>query len=1182
MTRTWDRSYWTRLLAIIIAWMLLSTVSTAVSETFRVGWFRANHVVESPSDTNIVLPSRIIVRDSVRIHVDELRLIPSHDYSVDYESHTIRLTRLWPIGSVVHIEYRALPVNWPRTHVWMRPVTPKTDSTESPFYASVVSRMDTVPATTGDLRIGGTKTFAIQVGSNRDLTLEQSLRVSVNGTVGEDVYVTAELSDQNLPIQPEGTTENIKEIDKVLVQIESPHYQAVLGNYDLTWRRGEFGSYDRRLEGAQVAVRYDRFTATGGVASARGVFHTIQLPIIDGTQGPYELTDDSGNPNIIVIAGSEHVWLDGQPLRRGLNNDYVMDYSAGEITFTRSRLITNDMRIVVDYEYAGEQYARSSGILSAEAFGREKTWRTAVFFAQESDNHSDPLAFQLDDAALSLLRDAGDNKTDAAREGWSENPDGAYTALDIDNAVFSYVGTGLGGYNVRFSAVPPGEGTYVKQSGILTNAYEYVGTQRGNYVPFILYPLPERTRVATIWTQADPTEWLSANAEIAMSDFDRNTLSSKDDGDNRRFAGRMSLQGKEMAVGSDGTLSITAIGRAVQKGFVTLSRTRQPEDNRRWGLPLQDTRGQERTLDFSAQYAPAPRHALTVEAGVFDRDTIGTQPAYTARRTGFLWKSNSPDYPTVFLHAEAIASEASQPGEASANGTFYRGESEVRHTIAYLRPSVGMEAKHEELQKNGRRIQGERFAEWSSELATTGVPHIASSVALKQRVDQAWDTTLTNWEDRQRSLMHTWRSSLREWQGVNANAEYSWRRSTGEAVGGESISDAADVDISYDPWDGIMRHDLRYQVSSTRTADRERIYVFAGAGRGTYRPVNPDEIRPILSDDEVLPVASGDPDGSYVLRYEDTDRFRPTVRLDASYRLGLNLHRAWRGAPDPRSNRKRPLWQRVARNISTQTQLQISEIDTVRNKKLYTAQFWTFRKPGVSPTLRGTWSLLQDAVLWPTGTLGDVRLRARIAENYDATLLQNMNEGTTDPNVTKSREFSVRMRRRIPTWKSDWTAEGTRQFENQTGSRFEYRARRWLLEQTFAYHPTFQSEIAMRGEVGLGSDPTPDAAIASDPNKQVRAYLIALEPVFRRGWGRQGMVRMSAQWSGVYTDNLATRARLPIQLLDGRTSGSNYRWTALLNYRLSSLVTASMTYTGKKTPGSDAIHTGRMEMRAVF
>jgi len=864
-----------------------------------------------------------------------------------------------------------------------------------------------------------------------------------------------------------------------------------------------------------------------------------------------------------------------------------MEYAAGEITFTRKRLITQDMRIVIDYEYASEQYARTSALASAY-YGNDATWRTSVFFAQEGDNAEEPLALAIDDAAKRIVAAAGDDPARASVPGWTQSDSGSYRAVDLSAERFEYVGPGNGQYNVSFTRVGPGGGSYVREQGFFLQSYRYVGAGMGDWVPRIVYPLPERQRLLSFWTSGQPLRRVRLEGELAVSDFDRNTLSPIDDGDNTKLAGRASLNLDDVPLtwrGSDlGTITVSAVGRDVESGFAPMSRTTEVEDNRRWGLSLSADRTQERTVELATTYLPRPGHRLDADIGWFDRDTTATEPAYRAWRGGARWNTSAPGWPAMKLFVEQIRSRTT-PGEAEVSrGTIRRGAAMLRNPLWHLIPGGRLEGELDETTRADRTVQGVRYGLWAADLASGGVESFAASASVEERLDQRYDTTLTpglsrrGWSEDQRALTQVWRAAIRQWRGLSATGEYTWRRRQGPRVGPATVSDVAEFDVRHEAWDGLMRHAVRYRVSGTRTAKRERAYVYVGAGRGEYAPVNADDQRAILMESEVMDVPPGDPRASYVLRYVDAEEFQPTVQLEASWQVNFDFTRAWKGAPDPRSNRERPLWQRLLRVMTTETILEVSETDSTRNRDLYLVKFWTFRRQGKSPTVRGMWQFRQDLTLWPNSRRGDLRLRVSQSDDYDASILQQQRV----PAISRSQEYGLRARLRFIPQEADWSGELGYQRDTRSGSEFDYRARRVLLDQTWAYHPSFQTEWSVRNENGMGTDPTPDAHVAQDPATPLRAYFVGLEPGFRRAWGNRGMIRVTGQWSGVFAENLAPGAALPIRLLNGRNTGHNFRWTALLTYRLSSLVTASVTYTGRKTPGSSVIHSGRAEVRAVF
>jgi hypothetical protein len=61
---------------------------------------------------------------------------------------------------------------------------------------------------------------------------------------------------------------------------------------------------------------------------------------IEGNQGPYKLKGQNGELYVLVISGSERVYVNGILLKRGENNEYTIDYNAGEIVFTPLFTIT--------------------------------------------------------------------------------------------------------------------------------------------------------------------------------------------------------------------------------------------------------------------------------------------------------------------------------------------------------------------------------------------------------------------------------------------------------------------------------------------------------------------------------------------------------------------------------------------------------------------------------------------------------------------------------------------------------------------------------------------------------------------------------------------------------------------------------------------------------------------------
>ena len=164
--------------------------------------------------------------------------------------------------------------------------------------------------TPSQLEYSGNRTFGISIGSGRALSQNQEFRINVRGNVSDNIQVLAMLSDQDLPIQPEGMTEDIQDINQKLIRITHPNVIGTLGDFDASLGPSEFIFFPRALEGVKVEGDFDW-----------GKFHLIPsaLPkgqstskVIRGEEGRsgYRLNVD--NRFVIVKAGSEIVWLNGE------------------------------------------------------------------------------------------------------------------------------------------------------------------------------------------------------------------------------------------------------------------------------------------------------------------------------------------------------------------------------------------------------------------------------------------------------------------------------------------------------------------------------------------------------------------------------------------------------------------------------------------------------------------------------------------------------------------------------------------------------------------------------------------------------------------------------------------------------------------------------------------------------
>ena len=337
------------------------------------------------------------IRDSERITVDGVQLAKNLDYLIDYHAETLRVLRDYPPEAIVQITYQVFPFAIKKGY--KRDLFGQDQLLEEPRdKAKLEPRADLTEQRPPEsalppVQVTGTQTFGVSVGSNRSLSPERALRISVDGKVSENVNVTALLSDQDLPIQPEGTTENIQDIDQKLIRITSPNVTGLLGDFE-----GSLGNTDiffnRALEGVQVSgdFRWGKFhLIPTAIPKGQSASKTIR-----GEEGRSEYRIDVDGEFVIVKAGTEIVWLNGHRMRRGENNDYVIrDYGNPIIEFTNKHLITSNDVIRIDFEYIPEDlaYQRNlQGVSGSLNLPGERV-TVGVGYAVESDLNDPENAF---------------------------------------------------------------------------------------------------------------------------------------------------------------------------------------------------------------------------------------------------------------------------------------------------------------------------------------------------------------------------------------------------------------------------------------------------------------------------------------------------------------------------------------------------------------------------------------------------------------------------------------------------------------------------------------------------------------------------------------------------------------------------------------------------------------------
>jgi len=262
----------------------------------------------------------------------------------------------------IEIVYRVFNLNLNNTYSHKSPLMIEPTYLEKPryFYTNENIKNGNPILNSSGLDINGNIARGLGFGNNQDVVLNSNLNLQIGGNLGKGISILAAISDENNPIQPEGNTQQIQDFDKVYITFKKDSSSLTVGDVLMSANKENyFLKYYKKSRGVQFDLNTNKnikHNAHIDAAVSRGRFARNQLQGTEGNQGPYRLQGNNGELNIIVISGTEVVYLDGEKLNRGQQNDYVIDYNIGEITFMPKKLITQFSRIVIEFQYSDRNY----------------------------------------------------------------------------------------------------------------------------------------------------------------------------------------------------------------------------------------------------------------------------------------------------------------------------------------------------------------------------------------------------------------------------------------------------------------------------------------------------------------------------------------------------------------------------------------------------------------------------------------------------------------------------------------------------------------------------------------------------------------------------------------------------------------------------------------------------------
>ena len=1041
---------------------------------------------------------------------------------------------------------------------------------ESSNQFSVFSSSDQTKRSTGsELQQRGSLSRGIIVGTNQDFALESGLDFELSGKLTDDVTISAVLTDKSIPIQPDGTTQNLKEFDKVFIQVQAPNTTIEMGDVDISMEKSTFAKLNRRLQGA-AGYNTSNYTNLSAAASVvRGVFKSVNFQGLEGVQGPYRLTGNENEEFVIILAGTERVYINGQLVQRGEDGDYIIDYGLGEIYFTNNLLIKDETRIVVEYEYIDQNFNRTLVAAQGEGSLVNDRFTIGATVIRQADGNNLLSQQTLTESDIDILRQAGDDRN-AARVSGAERIDPEEENV---NVLYAQVDTVVNGqtytifknipgsenavFRVRFSNVGEFQGSY-RRAGTSVNGllFEWVGPNRGDYEPFRNLPAPIEQQMAAINTTFSLSDNIRLFGEWAVSDYDQNRFSALDDQDNVDHSYLGGVQIDSLKTGT-GMFSLKAERRFSGSNFEFFERTRDVEFDRKWNLSSFE-KSQETINEMVARYDFNSNSSINGEYGLIERF------GFSAQRQASAFETENENGFRLKYRQDWIQSEDDlQMNE----GTWFRQQARISNQFTRKSSEHSfipyMSFEHEtrvqrDQQSDSLTNQSLRFYE-----IAPGVRYEANKWLLDYSV--AYRNSFRVFENRlsdeaasvQQSLqIDLFPSNFFTTQNKIAirNKEYTsdFREQGNTNKNSLLIRSNTSYSSISENWDG----NLLYEVNTQQQALLQETFIEVGPEIGQYvwDDLNDDGVEQL--DEFFLELTPNE--GTYIRQLLPSDELFPVIDLRVRLRNEIKPFGYLRAEGN---------LNRFLNQITLRSRFDIAENSTTSEiRDIYFLNISTFRDSAT--TIQGRFALEKELDLFPEFNKYDLSIR------YNQ--LRSLVRRSSELQTLYQDAFAVDMGYEITS-----TIEGESKIvsaTNRTTSNSISNRNFNIISKT--YEQSFGATVNRSWRTGIIISYSEKEDIIIESNK-VEVQIVKIRNTNRFFLWRKVQANSSFEIRNV-SINGSTNAVGNFELTEGSGSGTHAIWPLSSSYRVSNLIRLNFMYDGRTVKDRTAIHTAKLTLKATF
>jgi len=1110
------------------------TKKVAVSDTIKI-------------DTVSINSSKFVLKTKANVVID------SSKYKVDFSKALLTFNAPVETDTLV-IEYLRFPEFMTRKYFQLDDniIVNNTNDTQR-LYRLQQSTLQNNFTPFDGLNTSGSISRGVTIGNNQNSVLNSELDLQITGKLNDKVSLRASIQDANIPLQESGYSQRLDEFDQVFIELFSDNWNIRAGDIDLVNNSSYFANFTKRVQGLLVNVDLEHpnsktnFFASG--ALVRGQFTTSKFTAQEGNQGPYKLRGPNNELFVLIVSGSETVYVNGIPVERGENKDYIIDYNAGEIIFNSTYPITSEMRITVDYQFSERNFSRFTAY-GGGSYETEKL-KLGVSVYSEVDAKNQPLQQNLSNEQKQILADAGDDSSlmvapSDVPENYSENR--ILYKKELINGVEAFVFSNNPDdelFNVKFSLVGDNEGNYIIiNSNAINNIYEYVppvnGIPQGNYEPVVQLIAPTKLQIAVLNATYKPTEKTDVYFEVAGSKNDLNLFSGLDDANNDGFAAKLKVNQKLIQTDSLWNLNAYVDADILQENFKTIQRLYYAEFNRDWNL--EDPLGNQNLLSSGVELFH-PKKGIAN----YKFEYLGFSENFTGNRHSLLANLNFKGL-NVFTNTSITKSD-----NTISDSRFFRSFN--RAVYGFNKQWVGAKLASEE-NKQREKLSGnftnlsQRFTSYEVFTGIGDSTNVFVELGYKHRVNDS--LRVEGLKRVNSSNTYYIKSKLIQNDNTNLGVYVNYRKLkwVDEAVEDEQSLNSR-VNYNQNLFNNLIQWNTIFETNSGTLPQQDFTYVEVEAGQGSYTWIdyNEDGIQELNE----FEVAQFQDEGNYIRVLLPNQVFIKTHQNRLSQTITLNPQQ-WSVS----ENKSKKFWS----HFYNQTAFLI-------DRKL--------RKEGNDFNLN-PFEEDENNQLAVNKSIRNVlffnRGKQRFTTSY--TFLSNSNRTVLSigfqQNKLKSHQFNFNHK-----FGKSWLLNMTSAIDVNESESENYSSRNYTIDEV-RFNPKLSYLFNENASFDVFYQYTSkDNTIGNMETLLQNNYGVSFTYNNAQKISLTGEVNL-------FQNTFEGNANTPVsyQMLEGLQPGKNFTWSLLAQKKLTKFLDLNLNYFGRKTETSKTIHTGTVQLKAYF